>query len=98
MFMPIGPSRRAIGPDDRNASHMINAVPEHTAVMIARSPGLLNVVAWITTVVIVPAPTVPGIAMGTTASAFQCSSLTSSADSCSAAVSLASSTVTMRIP
>ena len=56
------------------------------------------VVTAMTTVVIVPAPTVPGIASGTTASVFQCSSGTSSAETCSAGVSFSSSTVTMRMP
>jgi len=50
------------------------------------------------TVVMVPAPTVPGIASGTIASVFQCASGSSSAETCSAGVSLSSSTVTMRIP
>ena len=86
MFMPIGPRRRAIGPDGTERDpHDQRRSPTQMPVMIARSPGLRNVVAWMTTVVIVPAPTVPGIAIGTTASAFQCSSGTSSADSCSAA-------------
>ena len=64
-FKPIGPSRRAIGPADLNVSHMISAVSPQTTVMIERSRGVVNEVACTTTVVIVPAPSVPGIATPT---------------------------------
>jgi hypothetical protein len=82
-FRPIGPSRRAIGPAERNVTHITSAVNAHTAVITARSRGCVYVVAATTTVVIVPAPTVPGMASGTTASVFHCASGTSPAETCS---------------
>jgi hypothetical protein len=45
MFIPIGPSCRAIGAAERNVSHISSAVPAQIAVMIARSSGPLNDVA-----------------------------------------------------